>query len=292
MSTAEGDTRLAELHRAKNGSMVGWRRSDGNGVLAMAALLESDGLGTAAILQTSVFCAVQTNATAVLSTSGTGTLFLNGAKIGTDEVYAGLLQQELVIDLSFRQGWSSIQLKTMSHLPPAAAWSATLALITRDLPRRPLYACKVNACADPSQQLAPMCERVSRSRFKTDDPKPFPLALSIGNTTQLFADNFLIQYHNLTRRMHSPQLVPIVWPGSAGASWESGFAIGTGATSVVQDEAGGKLRLYYSLRNASLGCGFGDQPACSEDAPPQPNFEPSAGPIRTAIAESTDSGAS
>ena len=288
VSTAEGNTRLAELHRAKNGSMIAWRRSDGNGVLAMAALLESDGLGSAAILQTSVFCAVQTNATAVLSTSGTGTLFLNGAEIGTDEVYAGLLQQELVIDLSFRQGWSSIQLKTMSHLPPAAAWSATVALITRELPRRPLYACKVNVCADPSQQQAPMCER---SRYKTDDP--FPLALNIGNTTQLFADDLLVanMTAGLTRRMHSPQLVPIVWPGSAGASWESGFAIGTGATSVVQ-EAGGKLRLYYSLRNASLGCGSGDQPACSVHAPPQPNFEPSAGPIRTAIAESTDSGAS
>eukprot|EP01050_Picozoa_sp_SAG11_P003699 SAG11_NODE_216_length_12231_cov_10.404385_4_plen_1663_part_00 len=176
VSTAEGDTRLMIRHRAKNGSMVAWQRSDGNGLLAIAALLGSDdALGSAAILQTSVFCAVPTNATAVLSTSGTGTLSLHGAAIGTDEIYAGLLQQEVVIDLSFHQGWSTIQLKSLSHLAPIAAWSATVALITRELPRRPLQGCKLNACADPSQHLAPMCRsKLKMPQLKTDDPRPLP----------------------------------------------------------------------------------------------------------------------
>lgn len=118
--------------------------------------------------------------------------------------------------------------------------------------------------------------------------------VDIGSTTQLFADDFLVDMSlssmhsergGLTRRMHSPHLTPIIRPDAA---WEMGFAIGTGATSVVQ--RGSKLRLYYSLRNATLGCGHGDQPACAAGAPPEPNFEPSAGPIRTALAESTDKG--
>ena len=111
--------------------------------------------------------------------------------------------------------------------------------------------------------------------------------IDIGSSTQLFADDFLVasETAGLIRRMHSPHMTPIIRPDAA---WETGFAIGTIGTSVVR--TGDKLRLYYSLRNASLGCGHGDQPGCAAGAPPEPNFEPSAGPIRTAVAESDDNG--
>ena len=112
--------------------------------------------------------------------------------------------------------------------------------------------------------------------------------LNVGTTAQLLVDDRLVasMTPGLSRRMHSPALTPIIRPD---APWEQGLAIGTIGTSVVQ-EGDGRLRLYYSLRNASLGCGEGDQPPCVAGAPPQPNFEPSAGPIRTALAESTDGG--
>ena len=44
------------------------------------------------------------------------------------------------------------------------------------------------------------------------------------------------------------------------------------------------------LRNRTLGCGTGDQPPCGHGYPPGPNYEPSAGRILTAYAQSTDGG--
>ena len=78
--------------------------------------------------------------------------------------------------------------------------------------------------------------------------------IDIGSSTQLFADDYLVASvtAGLIRRMHTPHMTPIIRPDAA---WETGFAIGTIGTSVVQ--AGDKLRLYYSLRNATLGCGHG-----------------------------------
>jgi hypothetical protein len=113
-------------------------------------------------------------------------------------------------------------------------------------------------------------------------------AIDIGSALQLVADDFIIaSLANLTRTMHSPQpsFQTVLKPD---AEWEADFAIGLVGTSVVVD--GPKIRLYYALRNRSLGCGQGDQPPCAAKLPPEPNYEPTAGPILTALAESTDGG--
>ena len=112
--------------------------------------------------------------------------------------------------------------------------------------------------------------------------------IDIGNSTQLFVDDLLVaSSESLTRTMHSPQ--PSFQTAiTADAPWEADFAIGVIGTSVIAEA--GRIRVYYALRNKTLGCGHGDQPACSEKVPPQPNYEPSAGPILTAVAESTTGG--
>ena len=140
-------------------------------------------------------------------------------------------------------------------------------------------------------------------------------ALDIASSTQLFVDDFLVaQRVNVTRTMHSPEASfrVAIRPDAA---WEKGYAIGVIGTSVVHVDDQGTdaahaptgtqaqaqaptqatsqaptLRVYYTLRNATLGCGCGDQPPCSGHYPPQPNFEPSAGPMLTAVAESSDLG--
>jgi hypothetical protein len=66
--------------------------------------------------------------------------------------------------------------------------------------------------------------------------------------------------------------------------------MGMGGTSVILDD--GKLRLWYSVRNSTLGCGFGDQPPCNASLPGQPNYEASAGNIYIGYAESVDGGLS
>lgn len=111
--------------------------------------------------------------------------------------------------------------------------------------------------------------------------------MDIGDSVQLFVDDLLVaDSNNLTRVMHSPAVVQIAV--AADAPWEQDFTIGIIGTSVVMD--GGKIRLWYQLRNKTLGCGHGDQPSCAERLPPQPNYEPSGGLILTAYAESTDGG--
>ena len=113
-------------------------------------------------------------------------------------------------------------------------------------------------------------------------------SVDAGSTIQLVADDFIIaSTKNLTRTMHSPQasFQTVIKPD---AVWEADFAIGLVGTSVVVD--GSTIRMFYALRNRSLGCGHGDQPPCSAKLPPQPNYEPSAGQILTALAESTDGG--
>ena len=57
--------------------------------------------------------------------------------------------------------------------------------------------------------------------------------LHIGNSTQLFVDNFLVASTNLSRTMNRPAADRVVI--AADAPWERGFKIGIIGTSVVQD---------------------------------------------------------
>jgi hypothetical protein len=125
-------------------------------------------------------------------------------------------------------------------------------------------------------------------------PSAVPVAANIGNSTQLFVDDFLVANSSgLTRSMHSPDCSRAVV--TADAPWEHNFTVGMIGTSVLMD--GGKLRVWYSLRNSTLGCrpanipaSKNDQPPCSAHDPPQPNYEASAGKIYIGYAESTDGG--
>jgi hypothetical protein len=136
-------------------------------------------------------------------------------------------------------------------------------------------------------------------RLKTDDipPRPTPVVVMEANETALFVDDLIIEStSSLTRTLNSPDTsFAAIRPD---AKWERGYAIGIIGTSVVliEDEAVGKqiIRVYYTLRNASLGCGSGDQQPCPKHpdswTPAEPNFEHSAGLIMTAVAESSDGG--
>jgi hypothetical protein len=114
----------------------------------------------------------------------------------------------------------------------------------------------------------------------------------IGNSTQLFADDFIVDSMvNLTRSVHSPDCShSVITPD---APWERNRAISTSATSIILDEDSGKLRVWYMTRNATLGCWPKGVPGCvpAEHLPPQPNFEePGAGPVYMHYAESVDGG--
>ena len=53
------------------------------------------GQGSAAILQTAIFCPSVATAVITFSTAGTGVLTVGGAVVGVDEVYAGLFESEV-----------------------------------------------------------------------------------------------------------------------------------------------------------------------------------------------------
>ena len=122
-------------------------------------------------------------------------------------------------------------------------------------------------------------------------PSAQSAAISIGNSTQLFVDDFLIQSKvNLTRSMHSPDLSRVAI--AADAPWERNYTVGMIGTSVILDD--GKIRLWYSLRNNTLGCRpanvprhQSDQPPCDAHVPPQPNYVAAAGNIYIGYAESS-----
>ena len=119
--------------------------------------------------------------------------------------------------------------------------------------------------------------------------------IDIANSTQLFVDDFLIatKTANLVRSLHRPDCSRVAV--TTDALWELNYTMGIGGTNVILHEDG-RLQLWYSLRNSTLGCTKGkydphnDQPPCSAHGAPQPNFEPSAGNIYIGYAESTDSG--
>ena len=127
-------------------------------------------------------------------------------------------------------------------------------------------------------------------------PRAVPAhAVDIGSSTQLFVDDLLVANSSgLTRTMHSPDCSRVAV--TADAPWERNFTVGMIGTSVLMDDDG-KLRVWYSLRNSTLGCrpanvpaSKNDQPPCSAHDPPQPNYEASAGKIYIGYAESTDGG--
>ena len=126
----------------------------------------------------------------------------------------------------------------------------------------------------------------SHTTLKTDD-----VAVHIGQATQLFIDDAVIATTaNLTRTMHSPAMTRVVL--TADAAWEKNLTIGVLGASIISE--GGKLRVWYPLRNSSLGCrpagvpvSINSQPNCSSNNS-QPNVN--AAPIFLAYAESVDGG--
>ena len=102
--------------------------------------------------------------------------------------------------------------------------------------------------------------------------------MNVAGTTQLlFDDHIIASLAGATRRVHSPDFTHISL--RADAEWERGFTIGIIGTSLVDD--GATLRVWYSLRNASLVI-----PSSTPGVGPQPDYH--AKPILTAYAESSD----
>ena len=121
-------------------------------------------------------------------------------------------------------------------------------------------------------------------------------AIDIGNSTQLFVDDFLIatKSEHLTRALHRPDCSRVAV--TTDAPWEHNYTMGLIGTNIILREDG-TLQLWYSLRNSTLGCrpanvpaSSNDQPPCSAHDPPQPNFESTAGRIYIGYAESADGG--
>jgi hypothetical protein len=94
--------------------------------------------------------------------------------------------------------------------------------------------------------------------------------LDVGNVTQLFVDDFIVQSSsNCTRTVHvlKPSAVAI----KPDAAWEANSTIGVIGTSVL-DDGSGRLRAWYTLRNKTNG------------------YDPTNETILSAYAESTDGG--
>ena len=124
-----------------------------------------------------------------------------------------------------------------------------------------------------------MCMRIQLKTAKTDDAqKP----LNIGTSLQLVAVDDLIvaSTANLTTTMHSPDVSRVAIESNPG------FAIST-YSSALLDPVDGKIKIWYSMENNTLGCGHNFQPPCGKGLPPQPHYDDMRG-IRTAYAESDD----
>jgi hypothetical protein len=148
----------------------------------------------------------------------------------------------------------------------------------------------------------PVATATVASSFSVEASKPSPVAgsdlthaLHIGNASQLFIDDLIIASTvNLSRSVHSPDCARVAI--RADADWEKNLTIGLLGASLIAD--GGKLRLWYPLRNSSVGCrpagvsvfpaSGDDRPNCSSHNPPEPNLE--AAPLYLAYAESADGG--
>ena len=151
-----GDRNLSHSHSGKAPhGQVSWRRVRGVLPVPVAATIGDDAKGSAAVLQTSVYCPAPTNTAVSFSTAGTGVLSVWSADKqvanATDRVYAGLFEAEVMLNLTLPAGWSDVQLKTLSHFSTAAGWEAQASIAFLNASS----GCRVDACGH--NPTAPMC---------------------------------------------------------------------------------------------------------------------------------------
>ena len=106
------------------------------------------------MLQTSIHCPSNASAHISFSTAGTGVLSVWNAAgeqlaNATDQVYAGLFDEEVVLNVSLAAGWNDLQIKTLSHYSTAAGWEAQASVDTG------ASGCAIDACGPYS--AAPFC---------------------------------------------------------------------------------------------------------------------------------------
>ena len=161
VSAADGhDRNLSHSHPGKGArGPLAWRRVRGIGPVAVAASLGDDAKGSAAMLQTSIHCPSNASAHISFSTAGTGVLSVWNAAgeqlaNATDQVYAGLFDEEVVLNVSLAAGWNDLQIKTLSHYSTAAGWEAQASVDTG------ASGCAIDAC-DPYSAAPcwPCCSR-------------------------------------------------------------------------------------------------------------------------------------
>jgi hypothetical protein len=159
-----------------------WQSPVGPYAVPVAHVLDDDGWGSAAILQTAVHCDKPTMVNVSFSTAGVGALSiwtgadpkdsLGGQLLwgGFDEVYAGLFESEVksARPVTMPSGWSTVQLKTLSQFGVARGWEAAASLMG-------LFGgagnCRVDACG--AQPDAMICVPPAQRRLLTDDvPAP------------------------------------------------------------------------------------------------------------------------
>ena len=110
-----------------------------------------------------------------------------------------------------------------------------------------------------------MATAVAAAATAGDGSSASPVLLA-GNAPQLFVDDRLIAAAgsaNLTRSTHSPDCSRVVV--TADAEWEENMTVGVLGASVIRD--GGRLRLWYPLRNSTLGCRPAGVPVSVDDRP-------------------------
>ena len=147
---AAPDYDLSHTHAGKGGKVVAWTAAaagpGGSKALGVAAAVGDDAKGSAALLQTSVFCSAAALVRINASTSGTGKVSVEGlGTVAVDEVYAGLFESEVSAVAKFQAGWSYLQVKTLSHFSSAAGWEAQLTVTAVS----PGVECHVDVCGDP-----------------------------------------------------------------------------------------------------------------------------------------------
>jgi hypothetical protein len=151
-----------------------WRRPSGAYVVPVASFIDDDGWGSAAIMQTAIHCDESTELNVSFSTAGVGVLSIWAAPnpassgrgggplliTGRDQVHAGLFDAEVSATVILPSGWSTLQLKTLSHFRGTrASWEAAASLLAKGAKR-----CRVDACG-----IQPNAAACHVAKLKSDD---------------------------------------------------------------------------------------------------------------------------
>jgi hypothetical protein len=159
VSTADGDRNLSHTHagKAPRHHTVAWCRVRAISPVPVATTVGDDAKGSAAVLQTSIYCPAATTAAVSFSTAGTGVLSVWSADDrlianATDRIYAGLFEAEVVLNITLPPGWNDIQLKTLSHFGGVDLWEAQASVHISNAGS----GCHINACG--RHLTAPMCQ--------------------------------------------------------------------------------------------------------------------------------------